>query len=111
MPLWGLVTLDTCAPVRRSSESKALGKLVRMLRSMSRRLPNTFLRSTTGVFGVWSEGNGYLQVVFNGRWTNEDLRDCLVLFATLLAVDPAKLGRAEKSQCARNGVSSTDREQ
>lgn len=102
---------DISARGLKSRESRAREKLVRMLQNMLPRSPNTFLRSTPEGFGAWSAEGNYLHVVFNGRWTNEDLRDYLVLFATLLAVDPEKLGRADENRRPHNGVSLTGRAQ
>ena len=76
---------------RKSSGSSPLGKLSRMLASMSRRWPQTSLLVTWEGFGVRRIDGSYLHVVSSGRWTNEDMRDCLALFATWLVADPDKL--------------------
>jgi len=82
---------DISEQVRRSSGSSPLGKLSRMLQSMSRRFPNTFLKVTPDDFGVLRDGGGYLRVVSSGHWTNEDMRDFLALFVIWLAVDPGRI--------------------
>lgn len=70
-----------------------LKKLSRMLRSMSRRWPNTRLLVTLGDFGVQLDDGRYLHIVRSGNWTAADMRDLLVLFATWLVVEPEKLMR------------------
>lgn len=82
---------DTTAQEPRSSGATPLGKLSRMLRSMSRRFPRTHLLVTWEGFGVRLEDGSYLHVVRSGRWTPEDLRDFLALFATWLVADPERL--------------------
>lgn len=82
---------DTAKLVRKSPESTALGKLSRMLQSMSRRFPRSYLTGTSGGFGVRLEDGAFLQVVYSGRWTDADMRDFLALFATWLVVDPERL--------------------
>lgn len=82
---------DTSAQVQTSSVSSPLAKLSRMLRSMSRRWPNTSLLTTTEGFGVRRIDGSYLHIVYSGRWTDEDMRDLLALFATWLVADPDKL--------------------
>lgn len=76
---------------RKFSASSPLVKLSRMLRSMSRKWPNTSLLSTTEGFGVRRIDGSYLHIVYSGHWTDEDMRDCLALFATWLVADPARI--------------------
>lgn len=66
-----------------------------MLRSTSRRFPKAYLVGTTGGFGVRLGDGTYLHIVSSGAWTNEDMRDFLVLFATWLVADPEGLRRAD----------------
>lgn len=82
---------DTSAQVRKSSGSSPLDKLSRMLRSMSRRWPNTSLLSTTEGFGVRRIDGSFLHIVYSGQWTDADMRDFLALFATWLVADPERL--------------------
>jgi hypothetical protein len=81
--------VDTFEQAPTSRESQRLVKLSRMLRSMSRRYPRSFLRRTTAGFGVSLGDYGSLDIVVNGNLSAEDMRDCLALFATWLAVDPS----------------------
>ena len=78
---------DTSELEPKSRESQRLVKLSRMLRSMSRNYPQSFLRRTAVGFGVSLGGRGSLDIVVSGNLTPEVMRDCLVLFATWLAVD------------------------
>jgi len=73
------------------SASLARGKLCRMLRSMSRRWPQTSLRVTTAGFGALRADGSYLHIGTSGDWTDADMRDFLALFVTWLAVDPDRL--------------------
>ncbi len=82
---------DTSERVRKSSDAPALVKLSRMLRSMLRRFPRARLLTPQGAFGVLLDDNIYMQVSFTGRWTAEDMRDCLALFATWCVADPARI--------------------
>lgn len=82
---------DTSELGRKSSVSSPLAKLSRMLRSMSRRWPNTSLLTTMEGFGVRRTDGSYLHIVYSGRWTDEDMRDFLALFVTWLVADPDKL--------------------
>jgi hypothetical protein len=75
----------------KSSGSSPLAKLSRMLRSMSRRWPNTSLVSTMEGFGVRRIDGSYLHIVYSGNWTDADMRDCLALFATWLVADPQRI--------------------
>lgn len=104
-----MVIPDTYVQGRRFRESRARAKLVRMLQSMSQRFPNTYLHSTEDAFGVSSAATGYLRVAYSGSWTVDNLRDYLVLFVTLLSVDPSALVPEGETQSARSGVSSKDR--
>lgn len=81
----------TTAQERKSRESTRLAKLSRMLQNTLRKWPNTSLISTVGAFGVRLEDGRYLHIVSSGQWTDADIRDLLVLFATWLAVDPDRL--------------------
>jgi hypothetical protein len=65
-----------------------------MLESISRRFPRTYLIGTSEGFGVRLEDGSFLQVVYSGRWSDEDLRDFLALFATWLAADADRLRNA-----------------
>ena len=85
---------DTTEQERRLRASTPREKLFRMLQSMSRRFPRTYLTGTSDGFGVRLEDGSFLQVVYNGRWSDEDMRDFLVLFATWLVADPARLRNA-----------------
>lgn len=102
------MTPDICAPVHKSNESEALAKLARMLRSMLRRFPNTYLYSTKGAFGVSLGEHGYLRIAYSGSWSADSLRDYLALFVTLLAVDPSAIVHEGENLSAHNGVSSKD---
>lgn len=82
---------DTSRQEPKSRDVSHLARLCRMLRSMSRKWPNTFLQTTTDGFGARLEDGRYLRIVYSGRWTDEDIRDYLVLFATWLVADPAAL--------------------
>ena len=82
---------DTTELEPKSSASSPLGKLSRMLRSMSRKWPQTSLLRTTEGFGVRRIDGSYLHIVYSGHWTDADTRDFLVLFATWLVADPEKL--------------------
>lgn len=82
---------DTSEQGRKSNESSPLGKLSRMLRSMSRRFPNTSLHLTQAGFGVLRADSSYLRVESSGHWTDQDMRDFLVLFAIWLVADGARL--------------------
>jgi hypothetical protein len=89
---------------RKSRESSQREKLLRMLASMSRRFPRTFLIGTRDGFGVRLDDGRYLQVVYSGHWSDADLRDFLVLFATWLVADPTEIRSAG---IPLGGVSST----
>lgn len=82
---------DTILQEPTSSASNQLGKLSRMLRSMSRKWPQTSLLVTAEGFGVRRIDGSYLHIVCSGQWTDADMRDFLVLFATWLVADPSKL--------------------
>jgi hypothetical protein len=86
---------DTSVQAHKLIGASPLAKLARMLRSMSRRWPKTSLIRTTGGFGVRLADGRSLRIRTNGEWTNEDIRDCLVLFATWLVADPAGLRLAD----------------
>jgi len=75
----------------KSNGATPLAKLVRMLRSMSRRYPKAFLCGTQGGFGVRLADGRYLHIVSSGEWTDEEMRDYLALFATWLVADPRGL--------------------
>src|SRR5215207_4558309 len=82
---------DTSVQERKLRGSTPLAKLSRMLASMSRRFPRTYLTGTGDGFGVRLADGAFLQVVYSGRWSDADMRDFLALFATWLAVDPDRL--------------------
>lgn len=82
---------DTIVQVRKSPDVSPLGRLCRMLQSMLRRYPSPYLQTTVDGFGVRLGDGRFLRIVYNGHWSDEDLRDFLVLFATWLAADPAAL--------------------
>jgi len=86
----------TSVQERKSNAANPLSKLCRMLASMSRRWPRTSLWSTTEGFGVSRIDGSYLRIVYNGPWTDEDMRDCLALFAVWLVADPARLRPREQ---------------
>jgi hypothetical protein len=86
---------STSAQEPRSSGATPLAKLVRTLRSMSRKYPTAYLCGTQGGFGVRLGDGRYLHIVSNGEWTDEDMRDFLVLFAIWLVADPRGLRRAD----------------
>lgn len=85
------MTPDTFAQVRKSSESAALTKLSRMLRSMLRRFPQARLWTFQAGFGVSLDAQTYVRVSYNGNWSTEDMRDLHALFATWLVADPERL--------------------
>jgi hypothetical protein len=82
---------DTSEQEPKSSGASPLVKLSRMLRSMSRRWPQTSLLVTAEGFGVRRIDGSYLHIVSSGHWTDEDMRDSLALFATWLVADPAHI--------------------
>lgn len=63
--------------------------------------------STADGFGVSLGEDAFVRVVYSGRWTSEELRDCLALFVTWLSVDPERLRRASYPRRSRVGVSLT----
>jgi len=85
------MTNDTSVQEPKSSGSTPLAKLCRMLRSTLRKYPRASLLSTAGGFGVSLDEPTFLLVSYVGRWSAEDLRDCLALFATWLVADPERL--------------------
>lgn len=82
---------DTTEPGLKSPGSTPLVKLSRMLRSMSRRFPRSYLIGTQDAFGVRLEDGTSLHIVCNGRWSDSDLRDFLALFVIWLVADPDRL--------------------
>jgi hypothetical protein len=82
---------DTTELEPKSSASSPLGKLSRMLRSMSRKWPQTSLLRTTEGFGVRRIDGSYLHIVYSGNWSDADIRDFCALFATWLVADPEYL--------------------
>jgi hypothetical protein len=86
---------DTAKQEPKLTAASPLGKLVRMLRSMSRKYPKAYLVGTTGGFGVRLGDGRYLHIVSNGEWTSEDMRDFLALFVVWLVADPEGLRRAD----------------
>lgn len=95
---------DTIEPVRKSRDASTLAKLCRMLRSMSRRFPKVYLQTTLDGFGVRLADGSYLRIVYSGKWTDEDIRDFLALFATWLVADPDRL---HNTGIPLDGVSAT----
>lgn len=85
---------DTTERALRLRGSTPREKLSRMLASMSRRFPRTYLTGTSDGFGVRLEDGSFLQVVYSGRWSDADMRDFLALFATWLAADPERIRHA-----------------
>jgi hypothetical protein len=103
-----VVTVDTYEQEHKSLASFRRKKLVRMLRSMWQRYPLMYQLSTQDGFGVSLGEDAFIRVLFSGRWTDEELRDCLALFVTWLSVDPEGLrGRAFRRRL-RVGASSTE---
>jgi hypothetical protein len=82
---------DTSARVLKSSGATPVEKLCRMLRSTLRKYPRAHLLNTVAAFGASLDEQTYMQVSYSGRWTAEDMRDCLALFATWLVADPKRL--------------------
>jgi hypothetical protein len=82
---------DTFERVPKSKESSQLERLCRMLRSTLRKYPRAHLLNTVAAFGASLDESSYMQVSYSGRWTPEDMRDCLALFAVWLVVDPERL--------------------
>lgn len=76
---------------RKSSGSTPHEKLLRMLRNTLRRFPHAHLLNTQAAFGVSLDDNTYMQVSYSGRWTAEDMRDCLALFAVWLVAEPTRI--------------------
>lgn len=79
--------------VRKSSESKATAKLLRMLQSTSAKYPSARLVRRQAGFGVLLGEGRYLLISTNGDLAPEDMRDLLVLFAAWLVVDADELRR------------------
>ena len=77
----------TSAQERKYSDASQAEKLLRMLRSMLRRYPQARLQRTLDGFGVSLDVNHSLRVRLTGTWTDADIRDCLVLFASWLIAD------------------------
>jgi hypothetical protein len=75
----------------RLSGAIQLGKLSRMLQSIVRRYPLARLLPTSDGFGVSLDAQTWIKVSYGGHWTAADTRDFLVLFATWLVADPARL--------------------
>lgn len=85
------MTPDTNGRVRKLPDASPLAKLCRMLQSMSRRFPQGRLSRQSGGFGVSLDASTSMLVSFTGRWTAEDMRDCLALFATWCVADPERI--------------------
>lgn len=100
---------DTSEQELKSRDAARLEKLSRMSRSISRRFPGTKLERTRDGFGVLLGGERWLRVRATGSWTNEDMRDLLVFFATWLAVDGDYL-RAGGTTLAGSIVGETGRQ-
>ena len=75
----------------KSSAATPLEKLCRMLQNTLRKYPRAHLLNTVAAFGVSLDDATYMQVSYSGRWTAEDMRDCLALFATWLVVEPNRM--------------------
>lgn len=82
---------DTLSQAPKLLESTLRVKLSRMLRSIARRFPNTYLITTPAAFGVRLADGSYLHIVTNGSWTDDNMRDFLALFVVWLAADPDRL--------------------
>jgi hypothetical protein len=78
---------DTSELEPKSKESIQLAKLWRMLRSMLRRYPRAKLQRTLDGFGVSLDEGHSLRLRHTGTWSDAELRDFLVLFATWLVAD------------------------
>jgi hypothetical protein len=78
---------ETSATERKSSESSAPAKLVRMLRNIVRRYPQARLQITRDGFGVSLDAGTYMRTSYSGRWTDADMRDLHALFATWYVAD------------------------
>jgi hypothetical protein len=81
----------TAAQVHRSNAAQRLGKLCRMLRNTLRSYPTARLLHGKGGFGAVLGDGISIYIRWSGHLAPSDLRDLLVLFATWLAVDPARL--------------------
>lgn len=86
---------DTCGLGPRSRSATPLNKLCRMLRNTLRSYPKAKLLHGRGGFGASLDASSMIYIRYNGRWTAEDLRDCLALFATWLVVDPSRIMDAD----------------
>ena len=75
----------------KSKESAQRAKLLRMLRSMSRKYPSTRLLTMSDGFGVLLDDGDFLRITLSGRWSQERTREFLVLFAMWCDVDYARL--------------------
>jgi hypothetical protein len=82
---------ETSATERRSNESSAQGKLVRMLRNIVRRYPLARVQITRDGFGVSLDAATYMRTSYSGDWTDADMRDLHALFATWYVADGAYL--------------------
>lgn len=85
------MTSDTSTRVLKSNELGPVVKLCRMLRNMLRNWPQARLWTMQDGFGVSLDAQTYMRVSFSGRWNEEDMRDCLALFATWLVAEPGRL--------------------
>jgi len=94
---------------RKSPAAQRLGKLCRMLRNTLRSYPQARLLHGREGFGVVLGDGVSLFIRFSGHLAPADLRDLLVLFATWLAVDPARLIDEEATEYS--GVSRMANEQ
>ena len=82
---------EISATERRSSESSAQGKLVRMLRNIVRRFPQARVEIIRDGFGVSLDAQTYMRTSYSGHWTDADMRDLHALFATWYVADGAYL--------------------
>jgi hypothetical protein len=85
------MTLDTSGPVPKLQDAIALAKLCRMLRSMLRRYPQAKQLITQADFGASLDATTYIRISYAGRWTAEDMRDWLALFAVWCVARPEDL--------------------
>lgn len=79
---------DTSVQALKSFDATPQGKLLRMLRSMLRRYPQGRLERTQDGFGVSLGAGRWMRIRLSGEWTDADIRDSLVLFATWVVADP-----------------------
>lgn len=91
------MTSDTSEQEHKSNGADPLSRLSRMLRSMSRRWPQTSLVSTSDAFGVRLQDGRFLLIQRSGNWTAQDMRDWLALFAIWLVADADRLLKPDEN--------------